>query len=82
MRKLFRILLVSFSVMFFLLGFLRLAMIFYANTKTVKIASAAPVPVVIVPGAGLSADGTPSAPLRDRVRAVLTFTWQVRRKKS
>ena len=44
-------------------------MIFYANTKTVKIASAAPVPVVIVPGAGLSADGTPSAPLRDRVRA-------------
>ena len=69
MRKLFRILLVSFSVMFFLLGFLRLAMIFYANTKTVKIASAAPVPVVIVPGAGLSADGTPSAPLRDRVRA-------------
>jgi Uncharacterized membrane protein len=46
-------------------------MIYYAARKTVEIVALNPVPVVIVPGAGLSADGTPSAPLRDRVRAAV-----------
>jgi len=58
-------------VVFFLVGFLRLGMIFYADRKTEIIATVPSVPVVIVPGAGLSADGTPSAPLRDRVHAAV-----------
>ena len=71
MRKFLRILLVCLSMVFFLVGFLRLGMIFYADRKTEIIATVPSVPVVIVPGAGLSADGTPSAPLRDRVHAAV-----------
>lgn len=71
MRKFLRFLLISFCALFFLVGFLRLGMIYYADRKTVEIVALNPVPVVIVPGAGLSADGTPSAPLRDRVRAAV-----------
>jgi len=71
MKKVLQVLLISSCVAFFLVGFLRLGMIFYANTKTVAISAANPVPVVIVPGAGLSADGTPSAPLRDRVQSAV-----------
>jgi len=71
MRKLLQYLIIVFCAVFFLVGFLRLGMIAYADTKTVSGADAKPVPVVIVPGAGLSADGTPSAPLRDRVRAAV-----------
>lgn len=71
MRKLLRYLIIVFCAVFFLVGFLRLGTIAYADTKTVSSADAKPVPVVIVPGAGLSADGTPSAPLRDRVRAAV-----------
>jgi hypothetical protein len=71
MRKLLQYLIIVFCAVFFLVGFLRLGMIAYADTKTVSSAGARPVPVVIVPGAGLSADGTPSAPLRDRVRAAV-----------
>jgi hypothetical protein len=58
MRKFLRFLLISFCALFFLVGFLRLGMIYYADRKTVEIVALNPVPVVIVPGAGLSADGT------------------------
>ena len=71
MRKFLRVVLVCSCVLFFLVGFLRLGMIFYASRKTVGISAVIPTQVVIVPGAGLSADGTPSAPLRDRVQAAV-----------
>ncbi len=71
MRKFLRVLLVCSCVVFFLVAFLRLGMIFYASRKTVGISAVIPAQVVIVPGAGLSADGTPSAPLRDRVQAAV-----------
>ncbi|HPS32376.1 MAG TPA: ElyC/SanA/YdcF family protein [Anaerolineaceae bacterium] len=71
MRRFLQVLVVCFCAGFILVGLLRLGMIFYAASKTVPISEVIPVPVVIVPGAGLSADGTPSVPLRDRVQAAV-----------
>ena len=69
MLKFLRILLIIACVGFFVLGLSRIAIILSTQTKIVEADAAPAKPVVIVPGAGLNPDGTPSAPLRDRVEA-------------
>ncbi|HAE85642.1 MAG TPA: hypothetical protein DCG78_03940 [Anaerolineaceae bacterium] len=69
MLKFLRILLIIACVGFFVLGLSRIAIILSTQTKIVEADAAPAKPVVIVPGAGLNLDGTPSAPLRDRVEA-------------
>lgn len=69
MLKFLRILLIFACVGFFVLGLSRIAIILSTQTKIVEADAAPAKPVVIVPGAGLNPDGTPSAPLRDRVEA-------------
>jgi len=69
MLKFLRILLIIACVGFFVLGLSRIAIILSTQTKIVEDDTAPAKPVVIVPGAGLNPDGTPSAPLRDRVEA-------------
>jgi vancomycin permeability regulator SanA len=69
MLKFLRILLIIACVGIFGLGLSRIAIILSTQTKIVEADAAPAKPVVIVPGAGLNPDGTPSAPLRDRVEA-------------
>ena len=69
MLKVLRILLIIACVCFFILGISRIAIILSTQAKIVEADIAPAKPVVIVPGAGWNADGTPSAPLRDRVEA-------------
>lgn len=69
MLKFLRILLIIACVGFFVLGLSRIAIILSTQTKIVEADAAPANPVVIVPGAGLNPDGTPSTPLRDRVEA-------------
>lgn len=69
MLKFLRILLIIACAGLFVLGLTRMAMILSTQSQIVEADSAPSNPVVIVPGAGLNADGTPSAPLRDRVKA-------------
>ena len=68
MLKVLRILLIIACVCFFILGISRIAIILSTQAKIVEADIAPAKPVVIVPGAGLNPDGTPSAPLRDRVK--------------
>jgi len=69
MLKVLRILLIIACVCFFILGISRIAIILSTQAKIVEADIAPAKPVVIVPGAGLNPDGTPSAPLKDRVEA-------------
>jgi len=69
MLKILRILLIIACVGFFILGLSRIAIIVSTQAKIVEADLAPTKPVVIVPGAGLNADGSPSTPLRDRVEA-------------
>jgi len=69
--KTLRILVIIICAAVFVLGFTRIAMILSTQSKIVETEAAPVVPVVIVPGAGLNPDGTPSTPLRDRVKAAV-----------
>jgi vancomycin permeability regulator SanA len=69
MLKVLRILLIIACVCFFILGISRITIILSTQAKIVEADIAPAKPVAIVPGAGLNPDGTPSAPLRDRVEA-------------
>ena len=69
MLKILRVLLIIACGGFFILGFSRIAIILSTQAKIVEADISPAKPVVIVPGAGLNADGTPSTPLRDRVEA-------------
>ena len=59
MLNILRILLIIACGGFFILGFSRIAIILSTQTKIVEADIAPAKPVVIVPGAGLNADGTP-----------------------
>ncbi|HQC64494.1 MAG TPA: ElyC/SanA/YdcF family protein [Anaerolineaceae bacterium] len=62
-------LLIVFLIVFFLLGGFRVAMLLISEPLIKSYDDIQAMPVVMVPGAGLLRDGTPSSPLRDRLDA-------------
>ncbi len=58
-----------FLIVFFLLGGFRVAMLLISEPLIKSYEDIQAMPVVMVPGAGLLRDGTPSSPLRDRLDA-------------
>ncbi|HPL81522.1 MAG TPA: ElyC/SanA/YdcF family protein [Anaerolineaceae bacterium] len=56
-------------ILFFLIGGLRVALLIGTEKYIKTYDSVDNIPVVMVPGAGLLRDGTPSSPLRDRLDA-------------
>ncbi len=58
-----------FLIVFFLLGGFRVAMLLISEPLIKSYEDIQATPVVMVPGAGLLRDGTPSSPLRDRLDA-------------
>lgn len=82
-RKLFRccfhsLIYISFGGLF-LIGFLRVGMLIYSDSKTRLPADVSDAPVALVLGAGLNRDGTPGRVLSDRVQtaAELYFAGKV-----
>ena len=67
MKKALRIALVALIFSFVLVLAIRIGVVLYARDKIVENSVVQPAPVVIVPGAGLTRTGTPSAALRDRL---------------
>lgn len=67
MKKILRILIISFCSIFFLVGSLRLGLLFWARERTEKFDDIRPADVAIVPGAGINANKTPTLPLSDRI---------------
>lgn len=61
--------LIVFLIVFFLLGGFRVAMLLISEPLIKSYEDIQAMPVVMVPGAGLLRDGTPSSPLRDRLDA-------------
>lgn len=61
--------LIVFLIVFFLLGGFRVAMLLISEPLIKSYEDIQATPVVMVPGAGLLRDGTPSSPLRDRLDA-------------
>lgn len=61
--------LIVFLIVFFLLGGFRVAMLLISEPLIKSYDDIQAMPVVMVPGAGLLRDGTPSSPLRDRLDA-------------
>lgn len=53
----------------------RIALILYAKPAFTEISKVHPAQVVLVPGAGLNRDGTPSLVLRDRLDAAIELYW-------
>lgn len=72
-RKLARLLVIASLAMTFLVGGLRVAMILDTRGEVVTIAEAQPAQAVLVLGAGLLPNKTPSAPLRDRIDAAINL---------
>jgi SanA protein len=68
-----RVLLITGCAGIFLIGAIRIAMILVSRPAISLHQDAEPVAVVIVPGAGLNRDGTPSLPLRDRVDSAVAL---------
>lgn len=68
--------LVIFLIFFFLIGGFRVAMLISTEKLIHDIESIENMPVVMVPGAGLQRDGTPSLPLRDRLDAAAQLYWE------
>jgi len=68
-----RIFILSCLVLFFILGSLRSAMILETRTAVHTIETAPDAQAALVLGAGLSADGTPSDPLRDRINTAIAL---------
>lgn len=58
-----------FLIVFFLLGGFRVAMLLISEPLIKSYEDIQATPVVMVPGAGLLRDGTPSSPLRDKLDA-------------
>jgi vancomycin permeability regulator SanA len=68
--------LIIFLILFFLIGGFRVAMLISTEKLIHDIESIENMPVVMVPGAGLQRDGTPSLPLRDRLDAAAQLYWE------
>ena len=66
---------------FFLVGFLRVGMLIFANARTHLPQESPEAPVALVLGAGLNRDGTPGLVLRDRVRTAAELYQQGKVKK-
>ena len=67
MKKFFKFILICACIALVLVGLLRVVMILSAKDKTYDLASVPPAQVVIVPGAGITADDRPTLALRDRI---------------
>ena len=67
MKKFLRVILICVCVAFFLIGISRVAMILSTLGQTYDLASVPSAQVALVPGAGITADGRPTAALRDRI---------------
>lgn len=73
MLRVFKKLLVPFLIVFFIIGGFRVLMLVNTSKNIKTNSTIEPMPVVMVPGAGLLHDGTPSLPLRDRLDAAATL---------
>ncbi len=69
MLRFLKLFLIIFLILFFLIGGLRVALLIGTEKYIKTYDSVDNIPVVMVPGAGLLRDGTPSSPLRDRLDA-------------
>lgn len=69
MLRLLKKALIPFLIIFFVIGGFRVHMLVSTSKNIKTIETIEQMPVVMVPGAGLSRDGTPSLPLRDRLDA-------------
>lgn len=66
---------IVFLIIFFIIGGLRVTMLMITNPLIKNSDSIEKMRVVMVPGAGLLVDGTPSSPLRDRLDTAALLYW-------
>lgn len=66
---------IVFLIIFFIIGGLRVSMLMITNPLIKNPDSIEKMCVVMVPGAGLLVDGTPSSPLRDRLDTAALLYW-------
>lgn len=66
---------IVFLIIFFIIGGLRVTMLMITNPLIKNPDSIEKMRVVMVPGAGLLVDGTPSSPLRDRLDTAALLYW-------
>ncbi|NLB71484.1 MAG: DUF218 domain-containing protein [Chloroflexi bacterium] len=71
MKVIFRFLIITACILFFLTGGLRIAMLLLTQDSVYNLDTVPSKAVVLVPGAGLNAVGGPSLPLRDRLDAAI-----------
>lgn len=70
-KVIFRFLIITACILFFLTGGLRIAMLLLTQDSVYNLDTVPSKAVVLVPGAGLNAVGGPSLPLRDRLDAAI-----------
>jgi len=73
MKSILRFLVILFCCTFLIVGALRVTMLLLTNDLVYDLDSVPPEAVVMVPGAGLTYQGGPSLPLKDRLDAAIAL---------